>query len=157
MAHFAEIDSNNKVIQVVVVGDAADEVFCQQLFNSNNRWLKTSYNTHAGQHRDGGVPFRKNFAGIGYTYDEELDAFIPPRAIESWTSWVLNEETCQWEAPIPKPPELPWGIINKSVQWNESLLQWVVIDDPSPDEIGPGRTAYFDMENCVWIIEDIVE
>jgi hypothetical protein len=156
MAHFAEIDSNNKVIQVVVVADSADEAQCQQIFNSTNRWLKTSYNTHAGQHRYDGVPFRKNFAGIGYTYDEKLDAFIPPRLIESWTSWVLNEETCQWEAPIPRPPDALWGTYNKSLQWNESLLQWVVIDDPSPSEIGEGRVAYFDMENCVWIIEDIV-
>lgn len=157
MAHFAEIDSDNKVIQVVVVDDSANEASCQQIFNSDNRWLKTSYNTQAGVHSGGGIPLRKNYASKGYTYDEELDAFIPPRLIESWSSWKLNEETCQWEAPLPRPEPLPWGVVNKSIQWNESLLQWVTIDDPGPDEIGPGRTAHFDMENCVWIIEDIVE
>ena len=78
-------------------------------------WLRTSYNTHKGVHKLNGTPFRKNYAGIGYTYDEVRDAFIPQKPHESWT---LNEETCQWEAPIAQPEEVGPYL------WNEDNGTW---------------------------------
>jgi len=92
MAHFAQLDENNKVIQVIVVSDKelldedGNEVeekgieFCKKLFGENTRWLQTSYNTYKGKHKFGGKPLRQNYAGIGYKYDEILDAFIPPES-----------------------------------------------------------------------------
>lgn len=155
MAHFAEIDSNNIVIQVAVLADDATEETCQRIFNSDNRWIQTSYNTHGGVHTQGGTPLRKNYACIGYTYDEERDAFIPPRPFKSWLSWVLNEETCLWEAPYPMPDPLPDGTMNKSRVWNEEQRQWIILDSPTPKEIGINKTAIFDVENCRWIIKRI--
>ena len=78
-------------------------------------WKQTSYNTLAGQHKLGGTPFRKNHAAIGYTYDEDRDAFIPPKP---FNSWILNEDTCQWEPPVVKP------IDNNNYIWNEETQQW---------------------------------
>ena len=99
MAHWAELDENNVVLRVLV-GDnndpANDEGYQWLIDNLGGTWKKTSYNTVAGVHTAGGTPFRKNYAGIGYTYDAGRDAFIPPRPDESYT---LNEETCQWVAP----------------------------------------------------------
>lgn len=109
MAYFAELDSNNIVLRVVSIGNQflLDENgveaeqnginFCHQLFGSNTIWRQTSYNTRAGQHTEGKTPFRKNYAGIGYTYDPQRDAFIPPKPPEDY--WVLNEETCTWYDP----------------------------------------------------------
>jgi len=103
MAHFAEVDSNNVVLRVLVVGD--DQEHRGQEFLANDlglggTWLKTSYNTQGGVHTLGGTPFRKNYAGIGYTYDAGRDAFIPPKPFNSWT---LDEETCLWNAPVAYP------------------------------------------------------
>lgn len=87
MAHFAEIDENNMVLRVIRVPDEVEEIgaaWCQNLLGGN--WVQTSYNSS----------IRKNYAGIGYTYDSERDAFIPPKPFENW---VLDEETCQWKAP----------------------------------------------------------
>jgi hypothetical protein len=155
MAHFAEIDSNNIVLKVVCMKDNTTQEDCKTIFNSDNRWIQTSYNTYAGEHRLGGTPLRKNYASQGFTYNETLDAFIPPRPFETWNSWILNEETCQWEPPTPRPEELPFGTVNKSLAWNENKLSWVVIDDPAPKDIPEGKMAWFDIENCQWIIEDI--
>jgi len=96
MSHFAEIDDNNIVINVVVAEQ-------EHIDSLEGRWIQTSYNTRAGVHYspnshdpDGGIALRKNYAGVGYTYNESLDAFIPPQPDLSWT---FNESTCQWEPP----------------------------------------------------------
>jgi hypothetical protein len=98
MAHWAEIDNNNIVLRVFVGNnDEPDEGYEWLINNLGGRWIKTSYNTYAGVHKLGGTPFRKNYAGIGYTYDEQRDAFIPPKP--EGNQWILNENTCQWDDP----------------------------------------------------------
>jgi hypothetical protein len=84
-------------------------------------WKQTSYNTHGGVHTNGGTPFRKNFAGIGYTYDEDRDVFIPKKP---FNTWILNEDTCLWESPIPMPTEQLEE--NQYYSWNESITNWEV-------------------------------
>ena len=120
MAHWAELDENNKVIRVTV-GDNndpnGDEGYQWLLDNIGGRWVKTSYNTVSGEHLLGGTPLRKNFAGIGYTYDPVRDAFIPPKP---FTSWTLNETSCAWEAPTPVPAE-----IGMFYRWDEPTLSWI--------------------------------
>ena len=118
MAHFAEIDENNVVTRVLVVSD--DQEDRGQDFLSNDlglggTWLKTSYNTTAGEHRNGGTPFRKNYAGIGFTYDADRDAFIPPKP---FNSWLLDEDKCIWEAPTPMPTD------EKLYNWDEETTSW---------------------------------
>lgn len=105
MAHFAEIDKNNIVLRVIVVPNEQEHRGQEYLANDvglGGTWLKTSYNTYGGVHANGGTPFRKNYAGIGMTYDEQRDAFIAPQPDPSW---VLNEQTCLWEDPN-QPPEV---------------------------------------------------
>jgi len=124
MAHFAKLDENNIVLQVIVVNDlyeADGENWCKELFGTNS-WKKTSYNTRGGVHYaansdtpDGGTAFRKNYAGIGYSYNPTLDAFIPPQPFPSWT---LDESTCQWESPVPNPDD------GNLYDWNESTQSW---------------------------------
>lgn len=95
MAYWAEIDENNIVVRVTSgSNDELDEGYQWLLDNLGGRWIKTSYNTYAGVHKEGGTPLRKNYAGIGMTYDETRDAFIPPKPPEG--DWILNEETCLW-------------------------------------------------------------
>jgi hypothetical protein len=97
MAHWAEIDSNNIVLRVVVTDNNAENEGYDWLVETlSGTWVKTSYNTHGGKHKLGGEPFRKNYAGIGYTYDVQRDAFIPPKPEGEW---VLDEETCLWVEP----------------------------------------------------------
>lgn len=118
MAHFAQIDENNVVVQVLVVPDAQEDrgqEFLADDLGLGGTWKKTSYNTQGGVHLNGGTPFRKNYAGIGYTYDAARDAFIPPKPFASWT---LNAETCLWEAPVPMPTD------GKIYTWNEEDLAW---------------------------------
>ena len=118
MAHFAEVDSNNVVVRVLVVGDDQEERGQEFLANDlglGGTWLKTSYNTQGGVHTLGGTPFRKNYAGIGYTYDSVRDAFIPPKPFNSWT---LDEESCLWEAPVAYPSD------GKLYTWDEENTQW---------------------------------
>ena len=101
MAHFAEIDDANSVTRVLVVPDDQEHrghEFLAVDLGLGGTWLQTSYNTQGGQHANGGTPLRKNFAGVGYTYDSVRDAFIPPQPDPSFT---LNEDTCQWEEPTP--------------------------------------------------------
>lgn len=118
MAHWAQIDENNKVIQVTVgSNEDGDEGYQWLIDNIGGTWIKTSYNTIGGVHTNGGTPLRKNYAGIGYTYDPERDAFIPPKP-EQYPSWVLNEETCLWEPPMPSPSE--------EHTWDEELGQWIL-------------------------------
>lgn len=115
MSHFAQIDENNTVIQVIVV---EQDVIDTGLFGTPSSWIQTSYNTHGGQHLLGGTPLRKNYAGIGYTYDSTRDAFIAPKP---FPSWVLNEDTCQWEAPTPMPTD------DKIYNWDEEATSWVEV------------------------------
>ena len=110
MAHFAKV-SDGKVVQVIV---AEPEFFQTFVDTSPGEWIQTSYNTHGGQHPEG-RPLRKNYAGIGFTYDRTRDAFIPPKPYASWT---LNEDTCLWDAPTPMPT-------NGVYTWDESTTSWV--------------------------------
>jgi hypothetical protein len=130
MASFAKIGLNNKVIEV-------QSVVNEVLHDSNGIeqevigidfltkltgwaiWKQTSYNTKGGVHLFGGTPFRKNHAGKGFTYDEYRDAFIPPK---SYPSWILNESTCLWEAPVAYPQD------DNKYSWNESTLSWDLIE-----------------------------
>lgn len=115
MAHFAQIDGNNIVRQVLVI---EQEVIDTGLFGEPSSFVQTSYNTHGGVHTLGGTPLRKNYAGIGYTYDSGRDAFIPPKP---YNSWVLNEDTCLYEAPTPMPTD------DKRYSWDEDTTSWVEI------------------------------
>jgi len=124
MAHFAELDNNNIVVRVIVVADeneADGENWCRNLLGGF--WKKTSYNTQAGVHLTGGTPFRKNYAGIGYKYDPDRDAFVPPKP---FNSWVLNETTCVWDPPTPMPSD------GKLYRWDEDTLAWVEMPDITP-------------------------
>jgi hypothetical protein len=114
MAHFAKV-VKGKVVKVIV---AEESFFDNFIDDSAGRWLKTSYNTFGGTHLNGGTPFRKNYAGIGYTYDESRDAFIPPKPYDSWT---LNESSCLWEAPVAYPTD------GERYEWNEDEQQWDLI------------------------------
>jgi len=126
MAHFAEIDENNIVTRVLVVGDDQEDrgqEFLADDLGLGGTWKKTSYNTQGGVHTLGGTPFRKNYAGIGYTYDAERDAFIPPKP---FASWLLNEETCNWNAPVEMPVEE-----GKFFTWDEDTTSWVEVVLPT--------------------------
>lgn len=113
MAHFALLDENNTVVFVTVGRDQDNEV--ELSARTGHVYKQTSYNTHAGVHLLGGTPFRKNFAGIGFTYDDSRDAFLPPKPYDSW---VLDEETCQWSAPVPCPDD---GLL---YLWDEPSQSW---------------------------------
>jgi len=130
MSSFAKIGLNGKVIEV-------QSVVNEVLHDSNgveqesigidfltkltgwSIWKQTSYNTFAGEHKLGGTPFRKNHASVGYTYDEERDAFIPPKEYPSWT---LNETTCRWDPPTPKPVD------DNEYMWNEEDQTWDIVE-----------------------------
>jgi hypothetical protein len=114
MSHFAQINQDNVVAQVIV---ADQDVIDSGLFGDPTSWIQTSYRTHAGFHPEG-RPLRKNYAGIGYNYDPARDAFIPPTP---YASWVLNEDTCLWEAPIPRPQDGNYYV------WSEDLQQWMPV------------------------------
>ena len=131
MASFAKIGLNNKVIEVLSVvnevlhdsnGIEQESIGIDFLTKLTGYpvWKQTSYNTHGGVHDNGGTPLRKNHAGIGYTYDEDRDAFIPPKP--NLPSWILNESTCNWESPIPYPQD------NKKYNWNEQNQSWDLIE-----------------------------
>tara|TARA_R100000365_G_C2692882_1_gene34128 strand:+ start:137 stop:556 length:420 start_codon:yes stop_codon:yes gene_type:complete len=125
MAHFAKLDENNIVVTVHVLHNnelLVDGVeteqkgidFLNTTHKTNDVWKQTSYNTRAGEHVLGGTPFRKNYAGKGFTYDVAKDAFIPPQPFPSWT---LNETTCLWDAPVAYPDD------GKKYKWNEEAYQ----------------------------------
>jgi hypothetical protein len=111
MGHFAKV-VDGKVTQVIV---AEPEFFQTFVDSSPGEWIQTSYNTHGGQHSNGGTPLRKNYAGIGYSYDRAKDAFIPPKPYPSWT---LNDTTCLWSAPTPMPTD------DKFYEWDEATTSW---------------------------------
>lgn len=120
MAHFAKLNANNIVQEVIVVdnltinnlpfpeSEPVGVDFCKSLYGQDTNWKQTSYNAN----------FRKNYAGIGYTYDDVLDAFIPP---QPYPSWLLNTQTCQWEPPVPYPND------GKIYEWDETTQTWVEI------------------------------
>jgi hypothetical protein len=126
MAHFAQLDENNVVTQVIVVDnkDCSDAngvekesigiAFCERLFGGN--WKQTSYNG----------TIRKNYAGIGYTYNADIDAFVPPKP---FASWVLNNDTAQWDAPVAMPEDAGTGEPPKLYTWDESTTSWVEIEN----------------------------
>jgi hypothetical protein len=131
MASFAKIGLNGKVIEVQslvneVLHDAngveQENIGIDFLTKLTGYpvWVQTSYNTHGGVHNNGGTPLRKNHAGIGYTYDEDRDAFIPKKP---FNSWILNESTCLWQSPIPYPQD------NNRYKWNEQNQSWDLIED----------------------------
>jgi hypothetical protein len=115
MSHFAKVE-NGIVTQVIV---AEQDVIDTGIFGDG--WVQTSYNTHGGQHPEG-RPFRKNFAGVGYSYDEQKDAFIPPQPFQSW---LMNEETCLWSSPVPYPTDLGTPENPKRYKWDETTISWV--------------------------------
>ena len=126
MAHFAEIDQNNVVLRVIVVGnkDTSDAngvekehigaAFCERLYGGT--WKQTSYNRN----------FRKHYAGIGYTYNADIDAFVPPKP---YLSWVLNSDTANWEAPVAMPDD------GQMYSWDEDSQSWVAVDQPITSNI----------------------
>lgn len=110
MSHFAEIDENNTVLRVLVMdNDLPNEGYDWLIENLGGTWVQTSYNAN----------FRKHFAGVGFTYDSERDVFIPPKPFDSW---LLNNDTLTWEAPVPYPQT------NEMYQWNESILNWETVE-----------------------------
>ena len=116
MSHFAKV-VDGKVTQVIV---AEPEFFDTFVDSSPGQWIQTSYNTQGGQHTQGGTPLRKNYAGIGYSYDAGRDAFIPPTP---FASWVINEDTCLWDAPIAKPDD------GKQYAWDETAGNWIEVPE----------------------------
>lgn len=111
MGHYAKVV--NGVVTQVIVAEA--NFFDSFVDTSPGKWIQTSYNTHAGVHSQGGTPLRKNFAGIGFTYDKTRDAFIPPKP---YPSWLLNDDTCQWDPPVAYPEDEGLHV------WNEETQSW---------------------------------
>ena len=123
MAHYAVLDENNIVTQVFVGKDEGEMDWDWELYYGAKR---TSYNTHGGVHSEDGTPLRKKYAGIGYTYDEARDAFIPPQPYPSWT---LNDDTCLWDCPVeePAPIENEDGTVTLQT-WDEVNQEWVAVE-----------------------------
>jgi hypothetical protein len=113
MSHFAKVE-NGTVTQVIVI---EQDVLNLGHWGDPAGWVQTSYNTHGGVHTNGGTPLRKNFAGIGYTYDSERDAFYAP---QPFASWILDEDTCVWQAPVERPTE-------GNYVWDEETVAWVAV------------------------------
>lgn len=122
MAYFARIE-NNIVTQVLAIPDDQEhrgQEFLSEDLGLSGIWIQTSYNTKGGVHIEGGIPLRKNYAGIGYTYDSDLDAFIPPKP---YPSWVLVEYSCLWSPPVPYPNDGNFYI------WDEEVIGWIESDE----------------------------
>ena len=120
MAHYALLDGNNVVLSVIVGKDEGSDTNWETYYSNitGKTCKRTSYNTTRGIHKSGCTPFRKNYAGIGFTYDESRDAFIPAKP---YNSWVLDENTCQWQSPTPMPTD---GVY----KWDENTLSWIEIE-----------------------------
>ena len=121
MAHYAFLDGNNTVTEVITGKDEGqDGINWEQWYGEFRGQVckRTSYNTSGGVHMSGGTPFRKNYAGIGYTFDEARDAFIPPKP---FASWVLNEDTCLWEPPVAHPNDP-----DNFYRWDDEAVNWVL-------------------------------
>jgi len=125
MAHFAKLGKGNIVVAVHVVNndiattEQAGVDFLNNLHKTRDVWKQTSYNTYGGVHKLGGTPFRKNYAGIGDRYDSTRDAFIRPKPFKSW---ILNEDTCQWKAPVAYPED------GQNYIWNEEIINWEILE-----------------------------
>jgi hypothetical protein len=124
MAHYAKIDKNNIVTRVLVIDE---ETVNSGEFGNPLNWIQTSYNTYGGQHSLGGTPLRKNYAGVGMTYDKTRDAFIPA---QPYPSWILDEDTCQWYSPVsyplPEEKEAFSGSVDHIYEWDEDNVTWKV-------------------------------
>ena len=121
MAHYAFLDESNIVTEVIVGKNEGEEVTDWEVHYGNFRsqtCKRTSYNTNGGVHNGGGTPYRKNYAGIGYTYDEQRDAFIPP---QPYSSWLLDETTCLWVPPVQMPDD------GERYQWDETAGEWALV------------------------------
>ena len=118
MSHFAKLDENNIVVAVYRGRQEDDGKEAELSARTGDHYRQTSYNTIGGTHRLGGTPFRKNYAGIGYIYDEARDAFIPP---QTFPSWSLNEQTCLWEPPVARPDD------EHDYVWNEIDQTWIQV------------------------------
>ena len=124
MAHYAFLDDNNIVTEVIVGKNEGEDGIDWETHYGDFRaqvCKRTSYNTQGGVHNADGTPYRKNYAGIGYSYDASRDAFVPPKPFASWS---LNETSCLWEAPVPYPTD------DKSYTWNEETTSWEEISQP---------------------------
>ena len=122
MAHYAFLDENNVVTEVIVgKNEGEDGIDWEEHYGNfrNQTCKRTSYNTVGGVHNSGGTPFRKNYSGIGYTYDAQRDAFIPPKP---FNSWLLDEDTCLWNPPTPMPDD------GEFYSWNEETTSWEQIN-----------------------------
>ena len=117
MAHYAKV--NNNIVDKVIVAEA--EFFETFVDTSPGQWIQTSYNTHGGIHSLGGTPLRKNYAGVGYTYDSTLEAFYAPKP---YASWSLDTETCLWNPPVAYPDD------GETYNWNESTTSWDLVEQP---------------------------
>jgi hypothetical protein len=127
MAHYAFLDENNTVTEVIVGKDEGNFDWEQQYGSFRGQACKrTSFNTHGGVHASGGTPYRKNYAGIGYTYRADIDAFVAP---QPYPSWVLDENA-QWQAPVPMPEDAGTGEPPKMYSWDEATLSWVEVPAP---------------------------
>ena len=124
MSHFAKLDENNVVVFVTVGRDEDNGLEAELSARTGDVYKQTSYNTHGGVHSLGGTPFRKNYAGLGYTYDSQRDAFIPPKP---YNSWVLDENTCLWNSPVAMPSDAGQGDPPKRYTWNEETVNWVEV------------------------------
>jgi hypothetical protein len=131
MAHFARIKDG--IVDFVTVGRDDDENREDELAHDGWIYKRTSYNTRGGVHYTDGQPsadqskaFRKNYAGLGYTFDSERDAFIPPKP---FASWILNEESCLWEAPVAMPEDAGTGEPPKRYTWDEDTVNWIEVQD----------------------------
>lgn len=121
MAHYAELNANNVVLRVIPgIDESIADGEALYAVETGRVWKRTSYGMHGGIHRQGGTPFRKNYAGIGFTYDETLDAFIPPK---DFPSWVLNHDTCLWESPVAKPAD------GHRYEWDEANRIWEQVSE----------------------------
>tara|TARA_R110000744_G_scaffold97848_2_gene189051 strand:+ start:207 stop:629 length:423 start_codon:yes stop_codon:yes gene_type:complete len=140
MAHFAKLGVGNKVLQVVVLsndtilnenGEENEQMgvdYLNSLYGTSDVWKQTSYNTLRGVHKLDGTPFRKNYAGIDYSYDEVRDAFYSP---QPYPSWILNETTCHWQAPVPYPETDPNRLAkDENYSWNEETKNWDLQEAP---------------------------
>ena len=128
MGHFAKVE-NGHVTQVIV---AEQDFIDTGAVGDPSTWVQTSYNTSGGQHRNGGTPLRKNYAGIGYVYDAGRDAFYAP---QPYPSWQLNEESCFWAAPVEQPAAVPPTTEHEGTyyEWDESVVNWKAVTVPKLD------------------------
>ena len=124
MAHFAKLDENNVVVFVTVGRDEDNGLEAELSARTGDVYKQTSYNTHGGVHSLGGTPFRKNYAGLGYIYDADRDAFIPSKP---YASWVLNETTCLWDSPVAYPTDVGTPEAPKRYTWNEETRTWDLV------------------------------